>query len=282
MKLTHPDKIWFPKSKITKQNIVEYYKKIAPYFLKYIKNHLIVLLRFPNGITNDFFYQKQIPDYFPAYIKRKTIDLKKGDKQTLIIIANQKSLLYLVNQATLTFHSWLSNTKAINNPDKIVFDFDPATKDLKKLRFAVIEMKKILEEHNLVPFLMTTGSRGYHIVVPIKPEHSFEIIHEFAKQKAQELAHKYPDIITTNPKLISRKNRIFIDYLRNSYGATSVAAYSVRAIEKAPIATPITWQELGKTDPQKYNLKNIFKRISSKGDIWSDFEKNRKNLLFKK
>jgi bifunctional non-homologous end joining protein LigD len=278
MNLTHPNKIWFPKSKITKQDIAKYYQKIAPYFLKYSKNHLIVLLRFPDGITGQSFYQKQIPDYFPAYIKRKTIDLKKGEKQTLVIIGNKKSLIYLVNQATLTFHSWLSNTKKVNNPDKIVFDFDPTTKDLKSLRFAVTQMKKILEVHGLVPFLMTTGSKGYHIVVPIKPEHSFDLVHEFAKKLAQDLADTYPDLMTTNPLLKKRKNKIFIDYLRNSYGATSVAPYSIRAIEKAPIATPISWQELSKTDPQKYNVKNIFKRLTNKGDIWESFEKNRKKL----
>lgn len=278
MKISHPDKNWFPKSKITKQDIINYYQKIAPYFIKYCKNHLIVLLRYPNGIDKDFFYQKQIPDYFPTFIKRKTILLKKGEQQTLAIIANQKSLLYLVNQATLTFHSWLSNTKNVHNPDKIVFDFDPTDNDVKKLRFAVTEMKKIIEKESLVPFLMTTGSRGYHIVVPIKPTHTFDIIHDFAKKLAQELASKYPSIMTTNPLLKERKGRIFIDYLRNSYGQTSVAPYSIRAIEKAPIATPIEWRELGRTNPQKFNIKNIFKRLNTKGDVWIDFEKNRKNL----
>lgn len=278
MKLSHPDKIWFPKSKITKEDIVDYYQKIAPHFLKYCKNHLIVLLRYPNGITQDFFYQKQIPDYFPAFIKRKTIVLKKGEEQTLTIIANQKSLLYLVNQGTLIFHSWLSNTKNVHNPDKIVFDFDPSMNDLKKLRFAVTEMKKIVERHGLVPFLMTTGSRGYHIVIPIKPQHSFDIVHEFVKKVAQELANAYPKLMTINPILKERKGRIFIDYLRNSYGQTSVAPYSVRAIEKAPIATPIRWQELSRTKPQQFTIKNIFKRLTSKGDAWKDFEKSRKTL----
>jgi bifunctional non-homologous end joining protein LigD len=276
MKISHPDKIWFPKSKITKEEIIGYYQKVAGYFIKYCKNHLIVLLRYPNGIDQDFFYQKQVPDYFPALIKRKTILLKKGEEQTLAIIADQKSLLYLVNQATLTFHSWLSNTKNVENPDKIVFDFDPADNDLKKLRFAVREMKKIIEHHNLVPFLMTTGSRGYHIVIPIKPKHDFDAVHDFAKKIAQELANKYPSIMTTNPILKERKGRIFIDYLRNSYGQTSVAAYSVRAIEKAPVATPIEWNELSRVKPQQFNIKNIFKRLSTKGDVWLNFEKNRK------
>lgn len=278
MKVSNADKIWFPKSKITKENIAHYYQKIAPYFIKSCKKHLIVLLRYPNGINQDFFYQKQIPDYFPAFIKRKTITLKKGDEQTLTIIANQKSLLYLVNQGTLIFHSWLSNTKNIHNPDKIVFDFDPIDLDLKKLKFAVKEMKKIVEHYGLIPFLMTTGSRGYHIVIPIKPKYHFDVIHEFAKKLAQELVNKYPKIMTTNPILKKRKGRIFIDYLRNSYGQTSVTPYSVRAIEKAPIATPIEWQELGRIKPQQFTIKNIFKRLSMKGDVWKNFEKHRKTL----
>ncbi|MBI2344538.1 DNA ligase [Candidatus Dependentiae bacterium] len=278
MKLSHKNKIWFPQTKITKENITLYYQKIAPYFLKYCKNHLMVLLRYPNGIDQDFFYQKQIPQYFPAYIKRKTINLKKGEKQTLVVIANQKSLLYLVNQATITFHSWLSNTKNVNNPDKIVFDFDPSTNDLKQLRFAVTEMKKIIENYNLVPFLMTTGSKGYHIVIPIKPEYNFDIIHKFTKKLALELVNKYPKIITKNLKIKERNDKIFIDYLRNSYGQTSVAAYSVRAIEKAPIATPIEWKELNKIKPQQITINTVFKRLKIKGDVWKDFEKNRKKI----
>lgn len=278
MKLTHADKIWFPQSKITKEDTALYYQKIAPYFLKYCKNHLMVLLRYPNGINQDFFYQKQIPDYFPAYIKRKTVDLKKGEKQDLTIISNQKSLIYLVNQGTITFHSWLSNTKNVHNPDKIVFDFDPSKNDLKLLRFAVTEMKKIIEKHNLIPFLMTTGSKGYHVVIPIKPVHDFDFIHDFAKKLAEELANTYPKLMTTNPILKKRKGRVFIDYLRNSYGQTSVAAYSVRAIEKAPVATPIAWKELNKVKPQQFNIKNIFKRLKTKNDVWQDFEKSRKKI----
>lgn len=278
MKLSHADKIWFPISKITKEDIALYYQSIAPYFLKYCKNHLIVLMRFPDGIDQEFFYQKQIPDYFPNYIKRKTIDLKTGEQQTLTLIANKKSLLYLVNQATITFHSWLSNTKNVYNPDKIVFDFDPSSDDLKSLRFAVLEMKKIIEDCKLVPFLMTTGSKGYHIVIPIKATHDFDTIHNFSKNLAIKLANQYPKLMTTNPLLTERTGKIFIDYLRNSYGQTSVAPYSVRAIEKAPIATPIEWSELNKVKPQQFTIKNIFKRLEAKGDIWKNLEKYRKTV----
>lgn len=278
MDFTHLTKIWFPKSKITKQDIIDYYDKISDYFLPHVKNHLMVLQRFPNGIDQTSFYQKNISDYFPDFIDRKTILLKKGEKQTLVVINNAKSLLYLVNQGTIIFHSWLSATKNPNKPDKIVFDLDPSTSDLKPLRTAAKLLKKIIENHKLVPFVMTTGSRGYHIVIPITAEHSFEKVHEFAKNTAQELETLHPDLFTSKATKSNRKGRVFIDYLRNSYGQTSVAPYSVRAIEKAPIATPIAWSELSRTTPQKYTIKNIFKRLATKGDAWSDFNRNRRNL----
>lgn len=267
-----------PKSNITKQDIINYYNNVYKYFLKHVQNNLIVLQRFPDGIDHDSFYQKQVSDYFPSFIQHKTITLKTGEPQTLVIIDGKNSLQYLVNQATIVFHSWLSNTKNINKPDKIVFDLDPSNKDLADLRFGARELKKKLIRYNLTPFIMTTGSRGYHVVVPIIPEHNFEIIHNFARQIVQQLADKYPERFTTAISKSKRTGKVFLDYLRNSYGQTSVAPYSVRAVEGAPIATPIEWSELSKTTPQKYTIKNILKRLSKKGDAWKDFAKQAKHL----
>lgn len=246
--------------------------------MRYASKRCIVLQRFPDGIDHISFYQKNISDYFPVFVKRITVELKKGDQQTLVVISSVKSLLYLVNQGTLVFHSWLSSTKSVYKPDKIVFDLDPSDKDLKKLRLGARLLKKIVEQYKLVPFLMTTGSRGYHVVIPIKPEHSFDKVHVFAKQIAQEVVDLNPEMFTTTATKSKRRGKVFIDYLRNSYGQTSVVPYSVRALEKAPVATPIEWSELGRTTPQKYTIKNIFKRLSAKGDAWKDFNKYRRSL----
>ncbi|HSW75434.1 MAG TPA: non-homologous end-joining DNA ligase [Candidatus Saccharimonadales bacterium] len=278
MNFTNVTKIWFPKSKISKQNIIDYYDKISNYFIAQAQNHLMVLQRFPDGIKQVSFYQKNISDYFPDFIDRKTILLKLGQRQTLVVINNAQSLLYLVNQGTIVFHSWLSTTQNQNKPDKIIFDLDPSTSDLKPLRIGAKLLKKMLEDRGLVPFLMTTGSHGYHITVPIKPEHSFAKIRTFAKQMAQDLVNTHPDLFTITLTKSKRGKKVFVDYLRNSFGATAVAPYSVRAIEKAPVATPIHWDELSKTTPQKYNIKNIFKRLATKGDAWKDFHKKRKHL----
>lgn len=279
VELSNVDKIMYPKSGITKGDVLDYYEKIAPYFLAQNKDRPIVMQRFPDGIGSKVsFFQKQIPDYFPSWIDRKEVDLSKGEKQTLVMIDTKESLVFLANAGVLVFHAWLSSREAVHKPDKIVFDLDPSTRDLAILRRAARTIKKILEGYGLTPFVMTTGSRGYHVVTPIIPEHSFEEVHEFTKQIAQKLAHDYPDDFTVQMSKAKRKKRVFIDYLRNSYGQTSVAPYSLRAKEGAPVATPLHWRELATTEPQKYTLKNIFKRLARMDDPWNDFRKKAKRL----
>jgi bifunctional non-homologous end joining protein LigD len=278
IQLSHLDKLYFPESSITKGNVIDYYQKIASHFVPLSKNRPMVMHRFPDGIAKEGFYQKQIPDYFPAWIHHKQVTLKKGEEQELVMVDDADSLVYLANQGVLEFHAWLSSARAVNNPDKIVFDLDPSGADIQELRFAARTLKKILEGHKLVPFIMTTGSRGYHVVVPIIPEHSFEKVHEFAQSIAQSLVEQYPDRFTITMSKAQRKGNVFIDYLRNSFGQTSVAPYSLRARENAPIATPIGWLELSKTKPQQYTLKNIFKRLLRKKDPWKDFFKKAKRL----
>lgn len=283
IELSRLDKLFFPKSGITKGDVVSYYEKIAPFMLEYAGDHILVMQRFPHGIMEEGFFQKQISDYFPAWLKHVTITLHGGDKQSLVVLQKKEDIVYLANQAVLVFHSWLSSYQQPNYPDKLVFDFDPThhdaiKKDLKTLRFVIKKMKKMLDDRGLVPFLMTTGSRAYHIVVPLKPKHTFEQVHAFAKDLANELADAYPELLTTNPLKVARKGRILVDYMRNSFGATSVAPYSLRALEGAPIATPLAWHELGTTDPQKYTIKNIFRRLARKKNPWKDFKQSAKTL----
>jgi bifunctional non-homologous end joining protein LigD len=279
VEISNIKKIFYPKTGITKGDVIKYYERIAPYFIQYSAEHLIVMHRFPDGIQKDSFYQKQVPDYFPDWITTKEITLKTGEKQTLVVIDKEENLVYLANQGVLVFHSWLSSMPNIDNPDKIVFDLDPSPKtSLTELRYAVRKIKKNLEEHGLVPYLMTTGSKGYHVVAPILPEHPFAEVHDFAKHIATELANQHPDKFTTAMSKVKRKGRIFIDYLRNSFGQTSVACYSLRAKPGAPIATPLDWSELSQTAPQKYNINNIFKRLAKKKDPWKSFEKDAKHL----
>lgn len=278
IELSSLDKVLFPKAGITKRQVIAYYQKIAPFFLAHARDHLIVMQRFPDGIDAQGFYQKQISDYFPTWITRKKISLKDGTTQELVIIDSAAALVYLANQAVLVFHSWLSTQKSSEKPDKIVFDLDPSNNSLVEIRFAVRRLKKLLEGHGLTPFLMTTGSRSYHVVVPIRPQYTYAQTRAFAKQVCSDLADAYPERFTIALSKAQRKGRIFLDYLRNAAGATSVACYSLRALEGAPIATPISWDELARTKPQQYTINSIFKRLARKKDPWHDFAQHATTL----
>ncbi|MFA7309186.1 MAG: non-homologous end-joining DNA ligase [Patescibacteria group bacterium] len=281
LEIPHGSAVMYPKDTITKKEVVSYYEKVAPYLLAHAKERPTVMQRFPEDITQAGFYQKEVPSYFPSSIKRVTVTLKgRNEKEDLVLLHKASDLVYLASQRVLCFHTWLSNKKKLNYPDKVIFDLDPTSNNTSSLKLAAVRLKGILEEHGLVPFVMTTGSRGYHIVAPVKPEHSFDDVHNWAKEIAQSLADTYPSQYTTQMQKKNRGKRIFIDYLRNSYAQTGIAPYSLRALAGAPVATPITWKELAQPGmhPQKFTIKNIFARISKKGDAWRDFHKSSRRL----
>jgi len=262
-----PNKLLFPHAKITKEDLISYYKRIAPYMLPYMKNHPITMQRFPNGIEAESFFQKNAPDYFPSWIKRAPIKAQDSHIVNYVICNNAKTLAYLANQGCIVMHSWLSKVPNLHNPDRIVFDLDPSgTISFFDLQNGAEKLKSVLDTLKLKSIPMITGSRGIHIIIPIKPVHAFEITHDFSKKIAQYLVTENPDLFTLQMAKAKRTNHIFLDYLRNSYGALSVLPYSVRAVEVAAIATPVTWDELfsDTMHAQKYTIKTIFKRSLSK------------------
>jgi bifunctional non-homologous end joining protein LigD len=279
VKWTHADKILFPKSKITKEEILLYYEKIAHFMLPLMKDRPVSMLRYPEGISGEGFYQKNVSAYFPKWIE--TVKVATSDKKIDMLLCNGvDTLLYIVNQACLTPHLWLSRKDKLDKPDRLIFDFDPPSeKAFPKVMKAAVEMRQILEEeYGLTTFVMTTGSRGLHIVVPIKREHSFDAVRAFARKVAELLASRKPKDYTTEVRLNKRKGRIFIDYLRNGYAQTSVAPYAVRAIEGAPVAAPLEWSEVKKgLTPRKFTIKNIVQRAAKKNP-WKGIERASKRL----
>lgn len=268
------DKVFFPDLNITKGGIIEYYDRISDHLLPYLQNRPVTLSRYPDGINKNGFYQKEIPDYFSDWID--TIEVKKKEDGSIkqIVCNNKASLIYLVNQGTLSFHPWLSNTTNLYKPDRLVFDLDPPANDFELVLRGAKMLRTVLEsDFELKTFVMLTGSEGMHIVSPLKPVIDFEEIRSFAKNVAQNLADKHPDMFTTEVRKKKRNKRLFLDYLRNSYAQTSVVPYSLRAKKGAPVATPLSWDELTKKGlhARSYHLKNIFKRLSQKGDAWENF-----------
>ncbi|MGD2065106.1 MAG: non-homologous end-joining DNA ligase [Dehalococcoidia bacterium] len=269
IELSNTDKVLFPLHEITKGDLIDYYHKIAKVMLPYLKGRPITMHRFPDGIDGEGFYQQDISDYFPDWIERTTVK-KEGGRVTHVICQNAATLVYLANQACITPHAWLSRKDRLNHPDLMIFDLDPPADDFEPVRHAAQLLKKFLDELGIESFVKTTGSKGLHVVVPLDKSVDFEEGRGFARSVAIALAEREPAKLTTEQRKEKRKGRVFLDYLRNSYGQTAVAPYAVRAKQGAPIAVPIEWDELGDRNlmSQSYNTKNIFRRLSQKKDPW--------------
>jgi bifunctional non-homologous end joining protein LigD len=280
IELSNLDKNFYPSKKITKKEVIDYYLKISDYILPHLINRPLVMHRFPDGIDSEGFYQKQCPDYFPSWIKSKKINLVQDGKQKLVVIEKKADLIYLVDQGVLVFHVWLSLKRNVNKPDKIIFDLDPPkSSDFKLAVFAALKLKEVITKRGLKPFVMTTGSKGIHVIALIKPQYNFDKIREFAKDIANNLVKQYPDKLTIELRKKKRQGKLLIDYFRNSFGQTAVVPYSLRAIQNAPVATPLDWYELKRIkSSQDYNISNIFKRLAQKSEPWKDIYKKRKIL----
>ena len=278
--LTHKDKILFPKSGITKQQVFQYYKNIANRMLPFLKDRPLTMQRFPNGIGKEGFFQKNAPDYFPAWLP--TIKVKKKDGWVNHIVCNSRdTLLYLVNQYVVTFHVALSKVENIDYPDKLIFDIDPPKGNFKLAVKAAKALRVVLEEKlQLKTYVMTSGSEGLHVAVPLKADKHFDIVHDFTKTIANYICNNNPTEFTTAIRKNKREGRLYIDFLRNSYAQTSVVPFSIRALENAPVATPLYWNELDDVtlNGQSYTIDTIFKRIETKGNPWEDFEQNAKDI----
>jgi len=278
LEITSEDRILFPKDKINKGDLIDYYKKIAPHMLPYTQDRAISMLRYPQGINKQGFYQKEAGEYFPKWIKTKRIK-KKGGSVNYVVVNEKATLVYLANQGCISPHIWLSKIDKPNYPDKIVFDLDPAGKSFAQVRKAALLLKDKIEEHKLTPFAMVTGSKGIHVVIPIKRKYNFDKVRTFLRGLAKGLVDEYPKLLTLEARKKKRKNLVYIDILRNAFGQTTITPYAVRPIKGAPVATPISWTEVKSSSlkPDKFNIKNIFKRLN-KTAPWKGFERKAKSL----
>ncbi|NAS13719.1 ATP-dependent DNA ligase [Flavobacteriaceae bacterium R33] len=274
-KIPHSDKILFPESGITKGELATYYDAVANNMLPYLSDRPLTLHRFPNGISREGFFQKNASKYFPDWIKTAKIRKKNGWVNH-VICDRKETLLYLVSQGTITFHIALSTLDKLDYPDKMIFDLDPPETNFDMVVEGAKIVRSFLENKlGLKTFVMTTGSRGLHVVVPLDRTENFNVIHDLAKGIAKHLASENPEKLTTAIRKDQRKGRLFLDYLRNSYAQTSVCPFSVRAVENAPVATTLRWGELEDKglNAQTYNISNIFGRLREMGNPWEDFEK---------
>lgn len=264
IEITHPEKVIFPKKNITKGDMANYYDRIAERMLPHLRDRPLTLNRFPNGIGEPGFYQKNASDYFPDFIKRVEVETEEGIN-TQILCNNKKSLIYLVNQNTVAFHTWLSRKDRMRQPDKVIFDLDPPEASFEKLKEAAKVLRNFLRKHKKEPEIMTTGQKGVHLYYPIRRGKDFDEVKKETRKIAEEVTRLRPDLLTTKIRKEQRDGKIFVDFLRNAYSQTGVCAYSLRPNEEAGIATPIDWEEIAKLESASfYNIDNIFRRLGQK------------------
>lgn len=276
---TYSDKVLFPKSGITKGDLIHYYENIADYILPYLEDRPLTIHRFPNGIAKEGFFQKNASDYFPEWINKAKVK-KKGGWVNYVICNSKETLVYLANQGTITFHVTLSKLDKLDYPDKLIFDLDPSAHNFKSVREGADKLRALLiEQLGLSVYTMLTGSEGLHLVVPLMRIENFDEVRGFAKKVVTYMAERYPKDFTIALRKDKRKGRLFLDYLRNSYAQTAVCPYSVRALQQAPVAMPIAWEELDRlNDSQAFNIHTAGQRLTQNVDPWKDFTKNAKIL----
>ena len=276
--LSNLDKRLFPDDGITKRDLIDYYDAIGSTMVPFVKDRLLTLERFPNGIGGTRFFSKDAPDYFPAWIETKTVP-KKGGTVTHVVCNEKATLVYLANQACITLHAGLSRIDRVEHPDQLVFDLDPATDDFTIVRRAALAVRDLVGEVGLASFLKTSGSKGLHIVVPVDRSADFDEVRAFARDAASLLAERGSKEVTIEVRKSNRKGRLYLDWTRNAYGAHVVAPYTVRARPGAPVAVPLSWDELDEPDfhPQAYSLREAMARAGG-ADPWKGWRRRARSL----
>lgn len=270
VEISKPDKVLFPDDGLTKRDLAEYYERVADTLLAHSSGRLVSMHRFPDGIDGESFFQKEVPDYFPDWIRRKTVE-KEGGEVTMVVLEDAATLVYLADQACITPHVWLSRVDSLHHPDRVIWDLDPSEgASFDDVRWAARRIREALEETGLESFVMTSGSRGLHVWVPLDASADFDDVRAFARGLSELLVRRHPDRLTVEQRKDKRGDRVFLDYLRNAYAQTSAPPYSVRPRPGAPVATPLDWNEIGSGElgPRKYTIRNLFRRLGQKGDPW--------------
>jgi len=278
--ITHPEKVLFPGDGITKGELAAYYEAIAPLMIPHIRNRPVTMERFPAGIGSKGFIQKDVSKGFPAWLERVEVPKKDGTVHHPIV-TDTRSLLWIVNQNTITPHVWISRAPKLQYPDICVFDLDPTEKeDPRVLRGAALALRDLLAEIGLPSWVKTTGSKGFHIVVPLDGKTAMGDVAGFAHAVGTLLVLRDPKHLTQEFHKVDRGGRILVDTGRNGYSATHAAAYAVRPRPGAPVSAPCTWEEVerGTVSPQTFTLRTMPARVESAGDLWAEMRKRGRSL----
>jgi bifunctional non-homologous end joining protein LigD len=277
--ITHPEKVLFPDDGITKGDLAAYYTVIAPVMLPHLRGRPVTMERYPAGIGEKGFWQKDVSKGFPDWLERVEVPKKDGVVHHPIV-NDVRSLLWITNQNTITQHVWTSRVPDLDHPDICVFDLDPSRNDPADVRAAAIGLRDLLDELGLPSWVKTSGSKGFHLVVPLDRKSTTAQVERFAAGAGRLLVKLAPDRLTQEFSKAERGGRIYVDTGRNGYSATFAAAYTVRAKRGAPVSAPCTWEEIEQDDlrPDTFTLRNMPERVERLGDVWADMRRRERSL----
>jgi bifunctional non-homologous end joining protein LigD len=268
--ITHPEKVLFPDDGITKGELAAYYEAVAPVMVPHLRARPVTMERYPSGIGAKGFMHKDVSKGFPEWLERVEVP-KKGGTVHYPLVSDARALLWLANQNCITPHVWTSRVPDLFRPDMCVFDLDPARDEPEALRAATLAVRERLDELGLAAVVKTSGSKGFHVVVPLDGRAGFDDVARFAHAVATDLVARDPERLTLEFTKAERRGRIYVDVGRNGPGATVAAVYAVRARPAAPVSAPCTWAEIesGAALPRTFTLRTMAARLAAVGDLWA-------------
>jgi bifunctional non-homologous end joining protein LigD len=280
VEITHPDKALFSAPRITKLELARHYEAVAAAMLPHVRGRPLALQAFPQGIAGKGFFMKSIPRHFPAWLT--TVEVRKrGGSLTQLVADDAAALVYLAGQNVITPHVWLSRADEPYQPDRLILDFDPsAGVGFAEVRAAAREAGDRLRNSGLVPFAMVTGSRGVHVVAPLRRGPSYPTVHAFARSLAEDMVAADPQHLTLEWHRDERGRRIYVDVNRINYAQHAVAAYSVRPRPRAPVAMPVEWDQLSdpRLRPDGWTVREAAAHVRSEGEPWKGIGRRARNL----
>ncbi|HET9172372.1 MAG TPA: non-homologous end-joining DNA ligase [Actinospica sp.] len=270
VRLSHLDKLLFPEAGITKGDLVEHYRAVAARMLPRLRDRPLAVARYPDGIEAPSFFQQGAPAHTPSWIRTATVPKEHGEI-THILCQDERTLIYLANQAAVTLHSWQARADRPDRPDQLLFDLDPHGDDFEAVRHAALALHELLDDLGLPSLVKTTGGRGVHVIVPVLRRYDADELRDFARSVSAVLVSREPHRYTSEIRKNKREGRLFLDITRNAYAQLAVAPYTVRAVPDARVATPLDWAELadGALLPGRFTLRTMPDRLAE-ADPWRD------------
>jgi bifunctional non-homologous end joining protein LigD len=281
VEVTHADRVVFPESGTTKGEVVEYYHRIAERMLPYVEGRPLVLRRFPGGLAEGGFFQKEAPEHYPGWIRRTTVDKVGGGSTTYVVADDAATVVYLANQGTIELHTLLAPADRPGAPNELVLDLDPSTDDLDPVVAGARTIRELLDDLGVVGFVSSTGSRGVHVHVDLAGPTTFDEARDLSRRLAEAVVDRDRSTFTVAHSKADRGDRLFVDALRNAYGQHAVAPFSLRARDDAPVSVPLTWDEATASDldPRGVTIANVFRRLGAqRQDPWAARGRHRYRL----